>query len=155
MEFLHHYEYVFADFNYILNAACYLIESLHDGSSFVVYNLSISLLLKALSLVLTLSKDFEAMVEDRCSSVFKLLKETLMKWIDDVVGGDMFGETCKNNTLSKPQKELEVSMYNVVLFLFVTKLWECVFSIECPDNLGHKWKNIPLSILKARLSKVR
>ena len=101
-----HYEYMFVD---ILNAACYLVESLRDGSSFVVYNLSVSLLLKALSLVLTLSKDFEAMVEDRCSSVLKIIKETLI----NVVGGDMFGETCKNNTLRKPQKELEVSVYNV------------------------------------------
>lgn len=103
-----------------LNAVHYLIGVLREKlrrntDSFpAIFVLQLSLLLKAMSLVMQTVSDEPQSVKVKLDEVMRLANEILKNWIESVVGGKMFGkEVCStlsyNAKLGKLKEEFDVS----------------------------------------------
>lgn len=117
-----------------LDAICFLLETLKEklkslADPFITFFKSnISLTLKMLSLFMTLSDDnTQESRAKKIDSVFCILNQWIKAWINNVVGGVMFGNktikpwsilsSCCVVLLEKQREEFEVSHCNSSKFI--------------------------------------
>lgn len=144
-----------------LSAVQYFVQLIHKKpipKYSVVLKVSMELLLKALSLVMSLSDDSSSF-KQTLDDALGICNETVKNWINTTVGGKMFGKEVASSILfvhlSKTKEEFTVR-FNIVPinFLYCTQVWEQIFSVKCPEELVQHWEPVVLSIVKGRLEKV-